>query len=186
MGTYSLNHDAVLQGAGTDDPLDFVRLGIAAARTDDFERGLIFLSEAHKRLENELSAKDTKLPPSAFSYYGLCLAVHKGRIKEAADFCQIALDREFYNAENYANLARVWIAGRSRRKAIDALDRGLAVDPRNQVLARLRVNLGVRKAPVIPFLHRDNPLNVTLGRMRQSLKKTNGKSAAPRKSASSG
>jgi tetratricopeptide (TPR) repeat protein len=171
MATYALQPDSVLKQSGTDDPLDYVRLGIAAARTDDFERGLIFLAEAHKRLEKEQSAKDTKLPPSAFSYYGLCLALHRGRIKEAAEFCQLALEREFYNAENYANLARVWIAGRARRKAIDALDRGLAVDPRNGVLQRLRINLGVRRPPVIPFLHRDNPLNVTLGRVRKSLHK---------------
>jgi tetratricopeptide (TPR) repeat protein len=170
---YVLNPELVLQSSGTDDPLDFVRLGIAAARSDDFQRGLIFLAEAHKLLS--LEATRDKLPPSAYSYYGLCLALHKGRIKEAAEFCQIALDQEFYNAENYANLARVWIAGRSRRKAVDALDRGLAVDPRNQVLARLRTSLGVRNKPVLPFLHRDNPLNVTLGRVRSSLDGGKGK-----------
>jgi tetratricopeptide (TPR) repeat protein len=174
MADYALKPELVLAQSGSDDPLEFVRLGIAAARKDDFERGLIFLAEAHRRLVGKETVKDAAFPASAFSYYGLCLALHKGRIKDGADFCQVALDLEFYNAENYANLARVWIAARSRRKAIDALDRGLAVDPRSQVLQRLRTSLGVRKKPVIPFLHRDNPLNVTLGRMRGG-KKEEGK-----------
>ena len=169
MPDYSLKPEAVLSQCGTRDPQEFIRLGIAAARKDDFERGLIYLEEAHRLLVGKDGARDS-FPAAAFSYYGLCLALHRGRVKDAANFCQVALDLEFYSAENYANLARVWIAGRSRKKAIDALERGLAVDPRNQSLARLRLSLGVRKKPVIPFLGRNNPLNVTLGKMRSGKK----------------
>jgi len=176
MTHYALKPELVLAQSGTDDPQEFIRLGIEAARKDDFERGLIFLAEAHKRLVDKDTVKDSTFPPAAFSYYGLCLGLYKGRIKEAADFCQIALDLEFYNAENYANLARVWIAGRVRRKAIETLERGLAVDPRSTVLVKIRRNLGVRKKPVLPFLGRDNPLNVTLGRIRD--KKEPGKTSA--------
>ena len=175
MGQYVLKPELVLAQSGTDDPQEFIRLGLAAAKADDFERGLIFLSEAYRRLVGKEGVKDA-FPAAAYSFYGLSLALHRGRIKEGADFCQVALDLEFYNAENYANLARVWIAGRSRRKAVDALDRGLAVDPRSQVLAKLRLSMGVRKRPVIPFLGRDNPLNVTLGRIRD--KKEPGKTSA--------
>lgn len=178
MAEYALNPELVLQQSGTHDPTELVRLGIAAARKDDFERGLIYLAEAHNRIGKETSGE--KLPPSAFSYYGLCLALYKGRVKDGAEFCTIALEMEFYNAENYINLARVWIAGRSRRKAVDALDRGLAVEPRNAILQKLRLQLGVRKRPVIPFLHRDNPLNVTLGRVRSRAKSAK-KSAAKKK-----
>jgi tetratricopeptide (TPR) repeat protein len=152
--------------AGTDDPMDLVRLGIAAAREQNFERGLVFLAEAYRRLSGR---PDTQIPASALSYYGLCLALNKGRIREAAEFCQLAIQREFYNSEHYLNLSKVWSAGRSRRKAIEAVDRGLAVEPHNEVLARFRVELGIRRSPVLPFLHRDNPLNVTLGRVRHSL-----------------
>jgi tetratricopeptide (TPR) repeat protein len=165
MADYVLKPELVLSQSGTDDPQEFIRLGIDAARKEDFQRGLIFLAEAYRRLVGKEGMKDA-FPAAAFSYYGLCLALHKGRIKEGADFCQVALDLEFYNAENYMNLARVWIAARSRRKAVEALERGLAVDPRSQGLQKLRLSLGVRQKPVIPFLGRDNPLNITLGRMR--------------------
>jgi tetratricopeptide (TPR) repeat protein len=167
MASETLKPQQILAESGTDDPLDFVRLGIAAAREEHFERGLIFLAEAYRRL----SRTDAHIPPTALSYYGLCLALHKGRVKEAAEYCQLAIEREFYNAEHYANLGRVWEAGRSRRKAVEALDRGLAMDPRNAMLQQFRTEFGLRHHPVLPFLHRDNPLNVTLGRVRQTIKK---------------
>lgn len=170
-----LDPQAVLAESGTDDPLEFVRLGIDAARSEQFERGLIFLTEAYRRLMKD---KESKVPPGALSFYGLCLAVHKGRVKEAAEFCQLAIDKEFYNGEHYLNLGRVWVAGRSRRKAIEAIDRGLMVAPDSKHLHQLRGTLGVRKGPVIPFLNRDNPLNVTLGRMRHEMRV---KAAAARK-----
>lgn len=168
MAAETLHPQQILAESGTNDPLDFVRLGVAAAREEHFERGLIFLAEAYRRLSR---SPDAHIPPSALSYYGLCLALHKGRVKEAAEYCQLAIEREFYNAEHYANLGRVWAAGRSRRKAVDALDRGLQVDPKSELLKDLRVEFGVRHNPVLPFLHRDNPLNVTLGRVRQTIKK---------------
>lgn len=167
MSASALDPSGVLRLAGTDDPMEFVDLGIAAARQGDFERGLIFLAEAYLRLSRDA---DAKTPPAALSWYGLCLAMHRGRYREAADFCQLAIDREFYNSEHYLNLARVWVAGRSRRKAVEAADRGLAVDPGNMSLARLKVELGVRRPPVVGFLHRDNPVNLTLGRLRHQLK----------------
>lgn len=172
MAEDTLSLEDIQKEAGTDDPQEWIRRGIQAARQKEYEKGLVYLAEAYRRLSR---GPEGKIPPAALSYYGLCLAMHKGRVKEAAEFCQIAVEREFYNAEHYLNLGQVWIVGRSRRKAVDALDRGLAIDPNHSELNRARASLGVRKRPVIPFLHRDNPLNVSLGRMRSS------KSAAAKK-----
>ena len=96
--------------------------------------------------------------------------MHKGRYKEAAEFCQAAIEREFYNSDHYENLGRVWVEGGSRRKAVEAFDKGIALSPENRRLRKLREEIGVRRRPVIPFLHRDNPLNITLGRMRHRMK----------------
>ena len=170
--------ETVLQDSGTDDPAEWIRLGIQAARQKEYEKGLIFLAEAYRRLSR---GSESKIPAAALSYYGLCLAMHKGRVKEAAEFCQLALEKEFYNAEHYLNLGHVWIVGRSRRKAVDALDRGLAVDPNHGEMQRLRTEMGIRKRPVIPFLGRDNPLNVSLGKMRVAKKSAGGKPGATAK-----
>ncbi|HUK13258.1 MAG TPA: hypothetical protein VLW17_08140 [Thermoanaerobaculaceae bacterium] len=166
MARAALDPRQVLRESGTEDPLEYVRLGVAAARAKDFERGLIFLAEAYRQAT---AGKSAKLPSLAFSYYGLCLAMHKGKFKEAAEFCQIAIDKEFYNAEHYLNLARIWLAGRSRRKAVEALNRGISLEPRNADLLQLREEIGFRRKPVIGFLDREHPVNVTLGRVRHSL-----------------
>lgn len=166
----------VLATASSAEPAELIQIGVSAARAHAFERGLIFLSEAYKLLQGE----PAKFSPAALSYYGLCLAMHRGQIKDAAKFCQLAIEREFYNAEHYENLGRVWMQGRARRKAVDAIERGLQVDPGNKKLKKLREEIGVRRRPVIPFLHRDNPLNVTLGRVRHNIgkKKTTSKASA--------
>jgi tetratricopeptide (TPR) repeat protein len=172
MAPDTLDPSDVLRSVGDDDPMRYVRSGIEAARSGDFERGLIFLAEAYLRLSR---ATDAKIPPAALSWYGLSLAMHRGRFKEAADFCQLAIDKEFYNSEHYQNLARVWVAGKSRRKAVEAIDRGLAVEPGNGGLLKLRVGLGFRRPPVLTFLHRDHPLNQALGRLRHQMKGPAGK-----------
>lgn len=150
----------------TEDPNELVRLGVAAAREEKYDRGLYFLAEAYRRFTR---SPDAKVPPAALSYYGLCLALTGGRAREAAEFCQLAIEREFFNPEHYLNLSKIWTAGRARKKALDAVDRGLTVDPKNASLRRHREALGVRKAPVLSFLGRNNPVNVSLGRLRHKL-----------------
>ncbi len=159
--------DAILRQAGTSDPLQLIQLGIEAAKEQRFDRGLVYLGAAYLQISRD---KDAKVPPSALSYYGLCLAMEKGRIKEASEYCELALEHEFFNPEHYANMGQVWIKAGYRRKAVDALERGLAVEPTNPRLRKLRESIGVRKPPVIRFLHRDNPVNVSLGKVRRKLK----------------
>jgi len=168
MAADTLDPSDVLRSIGSEDPADYVRTGIEAARKGDFERGLIFLAEAYLRLSRE---PDGKIPPAALSWYGLCLAMHRGRFREASEFCQLAIDREFYSSEHYLNLARVWVAGKSRRKAVEAIQRGLSVEPDDPRLNQLRIEFGARRPPVVAFLHRDHPLNQALGRLRHRLQK---------------
>lgn len=166
MAEDTLDAAEVLATANSGDPAELIHNGVSAARTGGFEQGLIFLSEAYRLLQGD----PAKFSPVALSSYGVCLAKRKGRIKEAAEFCQLAIEREFYNPEHYANMAKVWIQGRARRKAVDAIERGLQIDPGNKGLKKLREEIGIRRRPVIPFLHRDNPLNITLGRMRHRIR----------------
>jgi tetratricopeptide (TPR) repeat protein len=167
--------EAILRQAGTSDPNELIRLGIEAATAQRFDRGLVYLGEAYLQLSRD---KDAKVPAAALSYYGLCLSMQKGRNKEAAEYCELALEKEFFNAEHYINLGQVWIRAGHRRKAVDSLQRGLAVEPTNMRLRALRESIGIRKGPVLPFLHRDNPLNVSLGKVRRQLQK---KKAAKKK-----
>lgn len=159
----SLDPVAVLAEAGSEDPAEISRLGIAAARRQDFERGYILLKEAYDRYQR---IGDSKHLAPVLSYYGLCLAMFRSRYREGAQFCQAAIDREFFKAEYYYNLAQVWVVGRSRRRAVEAIHRGLSVEPSHAALKELEEELGRRRRPVIQFLSRDNALNRSLGRLR--------------------
>ena len=165
MSTDELSPETVLAEWNTGNIEDLVQLGVEAAKAGQYERGLIFLAEAYRHLSHDRH----RLSGPLLTSYGLCLALHRGRIKEAAEFCWLGVERDRYNPDAYHNMARVWIAGRSRRKALDAIEKGLAVEPRHGALLRLQAEIGVRKRPVIPFLHRDNPLNVSLGRARAKM-----------------
>ncbi len=167
MPTDLLSPEDVLAEWRTGNLEDLVEMGIAAARAAQYERGLIFLAEAYRNLSRDKH----KLSGPLLSFYGLCLALHRGRIKEAAEFCWLGVEKDHYNPDVYHNMARVWIAGRSRRKAVEALEKGLALDSKHPGLRKLRSEIGTRKTPVIPFLHRDNPLNISLGRMRSRMRK---------------
>ena len=173
MAVDTLSPETILSEWRTGNIDDLVELGIAAARAGQYERGLIFLAEAYRHLSREKHRQSGPL----LSYYGLCLALHRGRIKEAAEFCWLGVEKDHYNPDAYYNMARVWIVGRSRRKAVEALEKGLALDPRHPGLIRLRTEFGSRKTPVIPFLHRDNPLNVSLGKMRSKMRQKKAESA---------
>lgn len=162
----SLDPVTVLADAGSEDPSELARLGIAAARRQDFERGYILLKEAYDRFQR---IGDTKHLAPVLSYYGLCLARYRARYREGAQFCQAAIDREFFKAEYYYNLAQVWVAGRSRRRAVEAIQRGLSVEPGHAALRELEEELGKRRQPVIRFLARDNPLNRSLGKLRHRI-----------------
>jgi tetratricopeptide (TPR) repeat protein len=166
MAIDTLTPEDVLSEWRSDNLDDLVELGITAAKAGQYERGLIFLAEAYRHLSRDQHRQSGSL----LSYYGLCLALHRGRIKEAAEFCGLGLEKDRYNPDLQYNMARVWMAGRSRRKAVEALERGLSLDSKHPGLRRLRGEIGTRKAPVIPFLHRDNPLNISLGKMRTRMK----------------
>lgn len=165
MPTDTLTPESVLAEWRSGDLEDLVELGVAAARAGEYERGLIFLAEAYRHLSREKH----RLSGPLLSSYGLCLALHKRRIKEAAEFCWLGVEKDHFNPDAYYNMARVWMAGRSRRKAVEALEKGLALDSRHPGLLRLRAEFGTRRTPVIPFLHRDNPLNVSLGKVRKKM-----------------
>jgi tetratricopeptide (TPR) repeat protein len=158
--------ESILRSAGTSDPLQLVQLGIEASRAQRFEQGLVLLGEAYLLLSRD---KESKIPPAALSYYGLCLAMQRGKAKEAAEYCELALEREFFNVDHYVNLGQVWIRAGHRRKAVDALERGLAVDPSSARLRTLRQSIGIRRPAVIRFLHRDHPVNVALGKVRRRI-----------------
>ena len=107
---------------------------------------------------------------SGLSYFGLCVALVRKQYKPAVDLCRRAIDLEFYNADHYANLARVYMAANNRKKAVETAEKGLKLAPEHEYLAEVRRELGVRARPTVPLLGRSNPINVSLGQARHAKK----------------
>lgn len=142
-------------------PAEAMQRGIEAVRKEEYLLGLTLLGQAY-------SAGRDIPAPDGLSYYGLCVALVQKKFKPAVELCKKAIEMQFYHGEHYANLARVYVAGESRRKALTTIERGLQVVPDDDELLRLRNDLGLRRKPPIPFLSRSNPLNVAIGRARHA------------------
>lgn len=135
--------------------------GLAACRRGDWDRGLADLGR--------LADLQTELPAVFYSYLGYGVALREKRIRDGIRLCQHAVKLEFYQPENYLNLARTYLLADNRRKAFEAVSKGLQMDRGNRELRGLLQQMGARRRPVIPFLSRDNPVNRFLGRVRNDM-----------------
>jgi hypothetical protein len=116
----------------------------------------------------ELERKMGDGPPQAryLSQYGLCLGTVMQRRHEGVRFCREAAELERYNPDVHCNLGRILIYAGRRKDAHHAFMQGLSIQSDHQGIIRSLKDMGVRRRPVIPFLSRDNPLNIYLGRVR--------------------
>ena len=145
--------------------VDILERGLDHCRRDEWDKGLRFLGMLVE------SPDRSRLPGLYYSFLGYGIARVEGRVAEGVKLCQHAIKLEFYQPENYLNLARTQLLAKNRKDAIEAIRRGLAIVPNYVELQALARELGVRRAPVIRFLSRDNPLNRLLGWLRHTFKK---------------
>jgi tetratricopeptide (TPR) repeat protein len=133
---------------------------------EQFVAGKRFLREDNfdKALKSfEKAWKEDKENPEYMSYYGLCRAVRSGEIGLGLELCTRAIKKEFFKAEFYLNLGRVYMAAGNKKGAIKVFKKGLRYDQGNEELYKALTGLGFRSRPVIPFLDRANPVNKFLG-----------------------
>lgn len=140
---------------------------ILAAREEDFLRALtIFIDVYGTDEKSPRTPKESK----GLSFFGLSLALVRKEMKPAIDLCRRAIELEFYNGDHYANLSRVYAAAGNRKKAIETAEQGLKLAPEHEYLISVRKSFGVRSEPYVPFLTRQNPINVSLGQSRHAKK----------------
>jgi hypothetical protein len=143
---------------------DLLQRGLDCCRRGLWEDGLRHLG----RITTAQGRGD--LPGLFYSYLGYGIAHREQRVREGLQLCRHAVKIQFYEAENYLNLARTSLLARDRKGAIRATRDGLRMDPRNTHLRNLLKEMGTRKSPVLPFLDRSNPINVFLGKLRHVLR----------------
>lgn len=149
-------------------PTSTIDEAIRAAREEDFLRSLTLFLDIFGA--DESAPIRTPKDASGLSWFGLVLALVRKQMKPAIDLCRRAIDLEFYNGDHYANLARVYLAGGNRKKAVETAEQGLKLVPEHDYLLAVRKSLGIRADPSVPFLDRKNPINVSLGQARHAKK----------------
>lgn len=107
--------------------------------------------------------------PFYLSYTGLLAALAEKRFGDAESLCREALGMKHNHAQLYLNLAEVYYQAGRTSEAISTLERGLASAGRDFRIRRALEKIGVRRSPVLTFLHRSHPVNRTLGRLRHRL-----------------
>jgi len=107
--------------------------------------------------------KDDKENAEYMSYYGMLKAVRGGEIGLGLELCTRAIKKEFFRAEFYLNLGRVYMSAGNKNGAIKVFKKGLKYDPANDEINSCLIELGFRNRPIIPGIGRSNPVNKFLG-----------------------
>ncbi|RNC73163.1 MAG: hypothetical protein ED859_00190 [Desulfuromonadales bacterium] len=100
--------------------------------------------------------------PASWSYLAFCLAREKRQFDHAIHLCQEAIRSDPHSSIHYLNLGRVYLMAGRREESIRIFRQGLLYEANAHIEGELR-KIGMRKAPVISFLKRDNPINKYLG-----------------------
>ena len=151
------------EGSALHSLPDAYYLGLDLCRRGEWHGGLYQLCQI------DLADPRIVLPGTFFSYLGLAYARCEHRWREGRQLCERAVSLEFYEPENWLNLAWTCVLARDRRRACDALTKGLAIDARHRGLRDLARRLGMRRPPVLGFLSRSHAVNISLGRWRAAL-----------------
>ncbi|MFZ0211615.1 MAG: tetratricopeptide repeat protein [Candidatus Acidiferrales bacterium] len=104
--------------------------------------------------------------PFYLSYTGLLAAMADRRFADAETLCREALNLKCNHAQLYLNLAEVYHQSGRMSDAIGILEKGMVSAGRDFRIRRALERIGVRRAPVLAFLHRNHPVNRMLGRLR--------------------
>ena len=146
---------------------ELLEAGREAVKREQWPRATTFLTAYVARFTN----RGETVPASGLASYALCLG-HGKELRRGLELCKKAQHADPRNAHIYWCLAQLHLLGRSRKDAIETVERGLRAVPDNFLLQRLRKRLGFRQAPPIPFLDRKHGLNKRLGRIMHRMKGT--------------
>ena len=102
--------------------------------------------------------------PLYCSILAICLAKEKRDFKRAVSLCNEAIKKDPKNSLHFLNLGRVHLLANEKRDAIRIFNMGLRHGENRDIIAELN-RFDRRRAPFIPFLDRENPVNKFLGKL---------------------
>jgi tetratricopeptide (TPR) repeat protein len=158
-----MSEDSISHGAMRDK----IQEAISWTRMDQYEDAIDVFEAYLSTLSAEGDLQDKRFAASAFSYYGLCVAMVRRKYAEAVKYCNISVKANFMDPEHRINLALVYLERDDRKNAVKNLEAGLRLQPSNKRINKIFKEIGRRKALMFSFLSRKNPLNVWVGKIRE-------------------
>ena len=145
-----------------------VQEAVSWTRSERFDDAIDVFEKYLPKLSADGDLQDKRFAAAAFSYYGLCVAMVKHKYAEALKYCNISVKANFMDPEHRINLAMVYLERDDRKNAVRNLEAGLRLQPSNKRVQQIFAEIGRRKPVTFVFLSRRNPINVWLGRLRES------------------
>jgi tetratricopeptide (TPR) repeat protein len=158
-----MNEHQISHGAMRDK----IQEAISWTRMEQYEEAISVFEKYLSILSSEGDLQDKRFAASAFSYYGLCVAMVRHKYAEAVKYCNISVKANFMEPEHRINLALVYLERDDRKNAVKNLEAGLRLQPSNKRIHKIFREIGRRKPVMFSFLSRRNPLNVWIGRLRE-------------------
>jgi Tfp pilus assembly protein PilF len=103
------------------------------------------------------------------SYQGLCQCLAGSEMYRGLRSCRQARKADPTSPAIWYNLGRAALILERRAEAHRAFRQGLRIQPGHPGITRALRTMGVRRRPVLGFLHRQSFVNVALGRLRTVL-----------------
>ena len=146
---------------------DQVQEAVSWTRSEQYDQAIGVFEKYLAVLSSEGDLQDKRFAASAFSYYGLCVAMVKHKYADALKYCNISVKANFMDPEHRVNLALVYLERDDRKNAVKNLEAGLRLSPSNKRIHKIFNEIGRRKPVLFSFLSRRNPINVWFGRLRE-------------------
>ena len=105
------------------DAEEFFNAGVFLLKRNKPKEALVAFWRAYSIRETD---------PRYMSYLGLCIALAENRLADGCLLCEKAVKKDFYRAELFLNLGKVYVMMNNRRKAHLALRKGLSLDQENR------------------------------------------------------
>ena len=103
---------------------DRIQEAVAWTRNGRYEDAIEVFEAYLAKLSAEGELTDKRFAASAFSYYGLCVAMVKHKYAEALQYCNVSLKSNFLDPEHRINLALVYLERDDRKNAVRNLEAG--------------------------------------------------------------
>jgi tetratricopeptide (TPR) repeat protein len=158
-----MSEDPISSGAKRDR----IQEAISWTRMGQYEDAITVFEEFLSVLSTEGDIQDKRFAASAFSYYGLCVAMVRRKYAEAVKYCNVSVKANFMDPEHRINLALVYLERDDRKNAVKNLEAGLRLQPSSKRINKIFKEIGCRKTLIFSFLSRENPLNVWIGKLRE-------------------